>query len=69
MIEVYVREIGSDRGELLGEFSPDQIPLLPTLFMTFKTSSVEGDDCVYSCSRFVIDNGQAFFEILVEKED
>ena len=66
MIEVRVRNELSLDATLLGNFAPDQIPQLTTLFQTFTTYDGEYSGLRFEAAQFVFaEDGSIFFEIVV----
>lgn len=70
MIKVYVRESEEAIGRLLGHFPPESIDALVNLFNRYRTflESAEAE-CVFFHARFVEQEGEVVFEIVVDKDN
>lgn len=69
MISVFVREVTELEGHKLGEFHPEDLPVVITRFKEYPVYVGLDDDAVpasFLDARFICDEGGAYFEILVE---
>lgn len=67
MISVFVREATELEGHKLGEFHPEDLPVVITRFKEYPTCCEDDDGpASFSDARFICDEGGAYFEIVVE---
>ena len=68
MIRVYIRDEAEEEGIFLGEFFPEDISGLPSLFKEFETI-IKGEDDVahFVGAEFVCDHTGTHFEIVVSR--
>lgn len=69
MIEVRVRHIADGDAQVLGEFSPSEVPAVVDIFKGTQTYSqgdgFEYDPASFYCTQFVFSMDGPFFEIIV----
>lgn len=71
MIPVFVREVTESEGHKLGEFYPEDLPVVITRFKEYPTYSKavirpnDAGPASFCDARFICDESGAYFEILV----
>lgn len=65
MISVFVREVTELEGHKLGEFYPEDLPVVITRFKEYPTYSNNVGPLSFSDAHFICDEGGAYFEIVV----
>lgn len=61
----FVREVTESEGHKLGEFRPEDLPMVTTRFKEYPTYIDNADPALFVDARFICDEGGAYFEILV----
>ena len=68
MIRVFVREVQEIVGYKLGEFYPEDLPVLVARFSEYPTYVGDAGVARLAEARFICDDDGACFEILVETQ-
>lgn len=68
MVEVRVRHVDNELGQVMGHFHPSELDDVVTIFQRVNTISygyVDYGPAKFHATQFVFDGGEAFFEIVV----